>query len=246
METPLYFISDVHLMMNQSAAEEMKRTRLMSFLSHVSQTGGSLIILGDFFEFYFEYPHVIPKMFFPVMSKLHQLKQSGVEIHFMVGNHDYWVQGFITSFLSTKTYFDDTTITSNGKTFYLTHGDGLLSWDRGYRVLKRVIRNRLFIWLYRWLHPTIGYKIAEWVSNKGRHYEHTDEYNRNVINEIKTHAETMIKDRADYFICGHYHQIFSEEITGGEMFILGDWITYFSYGIFDGEKMEIKEWTDHA
>ncbi len=242
METPLYFISDVHLMLKSSAEEEKKQAKLLSFFSHIADTGGSLFILGDFFEFYFEYPHVIPKMFFPILSKLHQLKEAGVEIHFMTGNHDYWIQDFITSFLSTKSYMDDTIITSNGKTFYLTHGDGLLSWDRGYRALKRLIRNRLFIWCYRWVHPTIGYKFAEWISTKGRHYEHTAEYNQKVIAELKAHAETITKDDVDFFICGHYHQTVAEPIEGGQLFILGDWISYCSYGVFDGTTMALKEW----
>ena len=246
METPLYFISDVHLMLNTSVEEEQKRTRLISFFSHISETGGTLFILGDFFEFYFEYPHVIPKAFFPVFSKLFQLKHSGVDIHFIVGNHDYWIQDFITKTLTTKSYMSDTLIKVSGKTFYLSHGDGLLSWDKGYRALKKVIRNKIFIWLYRWLHPTIGYKIADWVSHQGRHYVHTDEYNQKVISELKTHAESIIKDDVDYVVFGHYHQIVDEPVANGRMYIIGDWLRYFSYGVFDGVEMKIEKWSDHA
>ncbi len=242
METPLYFISDVHLMLNTSPEEESKQKKLFSFLTHISNTGGTLFIVGDFFEFYFEYPHVIPKVYFSVFSKLHTLKESGVDIHFLVGNHDYWVQEFITSTLTTKTYLGETTITINGKTFYLTHGDGLLTWDRGYRALKSVIRNRVFIWLYRWLHPTLGYKIADWVSHRGQHYIHTDEYNQKVVKELKVFAETITNEGADFVICGHYHQMVNEPVNGGRLIVLGDWIQYFSYGVFDGKTMELKRW----
>lgn len=246
METPVYFISDIHLMLNLTPAEKERQEKLFRFLSHVKDTGGTLIINGDLFDFYFEYKHVIPKNYFKFYYNLYTLKNSGVEIHFILGNHDWWVLDFITETLTTKTYFDDATININGKKFYITHGDGYLSWDSGYRLLRSIIRSRLFIWLYRWIHPRIGYMFAHWISKKGEHYKHSEEYNLRICNELKISAQVQIDQGFDYFITGHYHQAQEIPINGGKMIILGDWLNYFTYGYFDGNELILKYWEKNA
>ncbi|MFQ6678254.1 MAG: UDP-2,3-diacylglucosamine diphosphatase [Fidelibacterota bacterium] len=242
MELPVYFISDIHLMLDNSEQEKERQQKLFRFFQKIAETHGSLFIVGDLFDFYFEYKHVIPKVYFPLYQKLYSLKQSGVEVHFITGNHDHWTLDFIEETLAYRVYKDDTTIELNGKKFYLTHGDGILSWDTGYRILKTVLRNKLFIWLYRWIHPTIGYGIAHAISARGHHYHHTQEYNNKVLSELKIFAETISADGFDYVIMGHYHQSTIENVNGGKLVVLGDWIQYFSYGIFDGNELEIKYW----
>ncbi len=242
METPVYFISDIHLMLNRSPTEKERQRHLFEFLDHIKETGGTLFINGDLFDFYFEYKHVIPKVFFEFYHKIYDVKQSGVEIHYILGNHDYWVLDFITETLTTKTYFDDTIIHINDKKFYITHGDGYLSWDRGYRILKTILRNPLFMWVYRMLHPRIGYAFAQWVSKKGEHYTHSDTFNQKVIDEMTGHALKKINDGFDYFITGHYHQAKEIPVNDGKLIILGDWLQYFSYGYFDGNTFTLKFW----
>jgi len=242
MHSPVYFISDVHLAIQPSEEEHKKQQRLFQFFHHVAQTGGTLFILGDLFDFYFEYPYVIPKMYFQLYHELFHLKSKGVALHFMAGNHDYWFQDFISEKLFDKTYTDDTVVEVNGKKFYLTHGDGILSWDRGYRLLKMVIRNPVFIWLYRWVHPTIGYSIANWISKKGQHYEHSDEHNERILSELEVFSKPYITNGFDYVITGHYHQATEKMINGGKLLILGDWIHYFTYGYFNGNDLSLKFW----
>ncbi|MCS5641366.1 MAG: UDP-2,3-diacylglucosamine diphosphatase, partial [Candidatus Marinimicrobia bacterium] len=123
-----------------------------------------------------------------------------------------------------------------------THGDGILSWDQGYRLLKMVIRNPVFIWLYRWVHPTIGYSIANWISKKGQHYEHSDEYNERILSELEAFSKPYITNGFDYVITGHYHQATEKMINGGKLLILGDWIHYFTYGYFNGNDLSLKFW----
>lgn len=242
MELPVYFISDLHLMLKLTPAEKIRRQKLFRFFEHVRNTGGTLFINGDIFDFYFEYKQLIPKMYFDFYYQINKLKESGVEIHFMLGNHDYWVLDFITEQLSTKTYFDDLSLEIEGKHFFITHGDGYLSWDSGYRLLRSVIRSRLFIWIYRWIHPRIGYGFAQWISKKGEHYQHSKEYDRRVQAEMEKHARAKLSNNYDFFITGHYHQALEFQIDHGKLFILGDWLRCFTYAEFDGRNMALKYW----
>ena len=135
--------------------ESVKREEILYsfFFDHVKDTGGTLFINGDLFDFYFEYQDVIPKVYAPFYYQiLKKLRESGVKVHCILRNHDYWVMDFIKDFLFDEVYEEDLKVKISNKTFYITHGDGYLSWDKSYRVLKRLIRSRIFIWFYRSLH----------------------------------------------------------------------------------------------
>jgi len=175
MKLPLYFISDVHLNLNSSANEVEKRERLIEFVRYVSKTGGTLFIVGDLFDFWFEYKHVMPKAYFDILTALNDAKLNGVDLHFIPGNHDCWGREFLDETLFNKVYPEGVTLDIKGKRFLISHGDGLLSWDRGYRVLRSVLRNRVFVFLYRWLHPDIGYAIAKNFS-RNDDYDHYSGY----------------------------------------------------------------------
>lgn len=244
MDLPLFFISDIHLMLHPQGRENTKQEKLFHFLDHVVKSKGTLFIVGDLFDFWFEYQHVMPKVYFPFLAKLHQVRQAGIEVHFLLGNHDYWVMDFITDTLMTKTYFNDTTFESNGRKFYLTHGDGLLSWDSAYRVLKKIIRNRWFIKCFRSLHPNVGYRFANWISKKGQHYVHTDEYNNRIVEDLMVFAQHKFDNGYNYVITGHYHQTRTVDRDNNKLIILGDWINYYSYAIFDGNDLVLKTWSD--
>ena len=239
MDLPVYFVSDIHLMLNDSKKSRRRQDNFFRFLSKVKETGGTLFIVGDLFDFYFEYPHTIPKMFFDLFCQIQDLRDRNIEVHYVLGNHDYWVQDFMTEKLMTTVYFNNADFTCAGKKFHLTHGDGILSWDHGYRILKTLIRNRVFIRLYRWLHPTIGYAFAQWISNRGYSNGHSDEYNERVQIELASYAESFIKQDVDYVISGHYHQRIDKDIRGGKLLILGDWIHAPSYGYFDGKHLSL-------
>lgn len=242
MKLPIYFISDIHLMLKRSKTEVKRQDILFEFLRHIKSTGGTLVINGDLFDFYFEYKYVIPKAFVPFYHEILLLRESGVKVHYILGNHDYWVQDFITDILFDKVYPSDTDFEISGKKFYVTHGDGYLSWDKGYRILKRIIRSKLFIWTYRAIHPTIGYSIAHWVSKKGDHYKHSEEYNKKILDEMALRSDDFIKKGYDYFITGHYHQAKELPVNSGKLIILGDWLSFFSYAKFDGKDLKLYFW----
>ena len=229
-------------MLNRTKKEVEREKILFNFFDHVSKTGGTLIINGDLFDFYFEYKDVIPKVYAPFYYQILKLRESGVRVHYVLGNHDYWVMDFINDTLFDKVYDDDVKLKVGEKTFYITHGDGFLSWDKSYRALKKFIRSRLFIWFYRSLHPRIGYSFANWVSKKGDHYVHTKEYNKKILDEMKIQSKPFLDGGCDYFISGHYHQAKELDMKNGKLLILGDWLSFFSYGKFDGNDLRLHFW----
>jgi UDP-2,3-diacylglucosamine hydrolase len=245
MDLPIYFISDIHLMLERSESEVSRQNKLFQFFSFVKKSGGTLVINGDLFDFYFEYKDVIPKVYVPFYHEILKLREAGVKVHFVLGNHDYWVLDFITETLFDYTYFSDTIFEINGKRFYVTHGDGYLSWDLGYRILKSFIHSRLFIWSYRLIHPRIGYAFGRWISKKGEHYLHSDAYNKRICDEMSMHAQKQLDQGYDYFITGHYHQAKDLPLNGGKLIILGDWLSFFSYAKFDGHDLKLKFWDNH-
>jgi len=241
MQLPIYFISDIHLLINSSNNEHVKKEKLFQFLNIVANSKGTLIINGDLFDFYFEYQHIIPKRFFDVYVKINELQKSNIKIHYLLGNHDYWPLDFITDKLNMIVHKGDIDFEINQKKFHVTHGDGLLSWEHGYRFVKKILHNRFFIWLFRWVHPTIGYGFAEWVASRSRHFEHSKEHNERVRKELIRVITPTIENGVDYFITGHYHQHTEETIGSGKMIVLGEWIKTFSYAVYDGKDLLLKK-----
>ena len=242
MKLPLYFISDVHLNLNSSANEVKKRKRLIEFFRYVSKMGGTLFIVGDLFDFWFEYKHVMPKAYFDILTALNDAKLNGVDLHFIPGNHDCWGREFLDETLFNKVYPEGVILDIKGKRFLISHGDGLLSWDRGYRVLRSVLRNRVFVFLYRWLHPDIGYAIAKNFSRNDDYDHYSAEQKEKIVEELIQYSEGQCKNDIDYVIIGHYHQHKDIRLENGQFLILGDWIKYHSYGFFDGESLSLKNW----
>ena len=242
MKTPVYFISDVHLKLSLDKMEVDRRDKLYRLFEKILETGGTCFFLGDLFDFYFEYPDLIPKAYSDFYEKATSLKKRGVDLHFLTGNHDYWTKEFMEDMIMDKVYFDDTQIEIDGKRFYLTHGDGLLSWDHGYRLLKKVIRSKTFIWLFHWLHPTLAYKIARFISRSGHHHTHTADFNKDVRIELKQVAEKHFENGFDYMISGHYHLGEMFTVNKGKLAVLGDWFYRPSYAVFDGHDLNLVLW----
>ena len=242
MNLPLFFISDIHLSLTNSDEEKQRRNDLIEFIRHVTEQKGSLFIVGDLFDFWFEYKYVMPKAYFDILSTFYQARSKGIEIYIIPGNHDYWTREFAEEILFTQVYPEGYSLESNGKKFLIFHGDGLLSRDTGYRVLRKLLRNRLFVFLYRWLHPDWGYAIARWISKTGDHSPHSDEYNELVIKELKEIGQNHGNNGVDYIVMGHYHQTKQVNLENGSLVILGDWIRFHSFGYFDGNEFSLNYW----
>jgi len=235
-----YFFSDVHLGLGSKDHERKKEQRVIRFLNMVKHDGGELFILGDLFDYWFEYRSVVPKGYFRLLSKLSDLRNRGIQISYLAGNHDFWLKDYLSEELGIKIFPGPIERTLSGKKFYLHHGDGLLKKDIGYRVLKRVLRNKVNIFLFSLLHPDITSWIARWSSRKSRAYTSKKQFEGN---DMVDFAKKKIHEGYDVVIMGHNHQSQFRELGKGVYVNLGDWIHENTYAVFDGNKIQLKRWS---
>ncbi len=235
-----FFISDVHLGGQHHKAERVKESRLLSFFEYVAEYGDRLFIVGDLFDFWFEYRTVIPRGYTKVLCALSRLQELGKEMHYIAGNHDFWMRNFIEEELGVTLHFDDFTYELDNKKFYLYHGDGLAKNDRGYRLLKRIFRNRTNIFLYSLIHPDLGIPLARWVSSLSRN--HTSRREPPEDSDYIQAALKKFEEGYDYVLFGHLHSP-NYQMFGQKIYVnLGDWMDHFSYAEFDGESLLLRQW----
>jgi len=238
MET--FFLSDVHLGLGTREEERAKEDRLLAFLDASRQAAEELIILGDLFDLWFEYRTVIPKGFHRTLAAIQRYTDEGIPVKFLTGNHDFWVGDFFETELGVTVLRDPTEISVQGKRVYLHHGDGLGTNDPGYRFIKPILRSRLSITLYRWLHPDIGVSIARGSSRSSRAYTSAKDFGED--KGMIAHATEKIRAGADVVVMGHCHVPTLQSIDNGIYVNLGDWITYNSYGVMTGGTMQLRTW----
>ncbi len=243
MTPTAFFISDVHLTLNDGEQERRRRDLLYEFLEMVGQSGGNLFIVGDFFDFWFEYEHVIPKRYFDVISQLHRLQQKGIVIHFILGNHDYWTNDFLNGSLGLHIYSSTADVDLDGARIHLTHGDGLLARDSGYRLMRKILRSRACIFLYRWLHPDLGIALAQSASRLSRKHNHSDSQAQACFEELTKYAQNRWDEGCDIVVMGHYHLNRLYTNPQGKSFLcLGDWISQFTYGKLSQGELTLETW----
>ncbi len=235
-----YFFSDVHLGLGPKEDDRKREDEVIRFLDAVKEDGRELFILGDLFDYWFEYKSVVPKGYFRLFSRLAELRSQGIVISYLAGNHDFWLKGYLTEELGIAIYPDPVERTIGGKRFYLHHGDGLLRNDTGYRILKRVLRNRVNIFLFSLLHPDLTSWIARWSSRTSRAYTSKKTFEGNDMVEF---ARTKISEGIDVVIMGHNHQSVFKELDHGVYVNIGDWLDEYTYAVFDGTKIQLKRWT---
>ncbi len=237
-----YFISDAHLGASTVKKERLKEEKLLSFFEYVSQNGERLFIVGDLFDFWFEYRTVIPKGYTRVLCALSRLNDVGIELHYIAGNHDFWMKDYLSREYGFQIHFDEVDITINRKRFYLFHGDGLARDDTGYRLLKKIFRNRVNIFLYSLLHPDLGVPLARWISSLSR--SHTSRDNPPSDEDYILRSLKKFEEGFDFSIFGHLHSPRFQEF-GQKVYInLGDWIDNFNYAEFDGKNIRLLEWKE--
>ncbi len=235
-----YFFSDVHLGMSSSKSERIKEKRLLAFLDHVAADADYVFIVGDLFDFWFEYRTVIPRGYTRVLSALHNLRELGKEMHYIAGNHDFWMRDYLSKELDIQVHFDALEIALGEKRFYIHHGDGIAKHDKGYRLLKRVFRNPVSIFLYSVIHPDLGIPLAKWVSNLSRN--HTGRQGPPDDRDYRELAQQQFLEGFDYVIFGHLHTP-NLQTFGKKVYVnLGDWIEHFTYAVFDGQNMHLEKW----
>lgn len=241
--THIYFASDFHLGVPDHASSRQREDLIVAWLNKIKNDALELYILGDIFDFWFEYKTVIPKGFIRLQGKLAEFADEGIPVHFFPGNHDLWMFDYFEKELNVFIHREPFKTTLGNKKFYLAHGDGLGPGDESYKILKRVFANPACKWLFGFLHPTIGMGIASLWSKKSRISSGKDERFLGEENEWLAiySKEVLLKEHFDYFIFGHRHLPLTLKVGENSEYInLGEWMNYHTYGVFDGEKAELK------
>jgi UDP-2,3-diacylglucosamine hydrolase len=241
----IYFLSDFHLGAPDAAASQVREKRIIQFLNEIKDDAAAIFIVGDLFDFWYEYEHVVPKGYVRILGKLAEITDSGVPVHFFVGNHDMWMKDYFQKEMNIPVYFEPQPFEFSGKKFLIGHGDGLGPGDKGYKFIKKIFRNRLCQWMFGILPPKAGIGIANYFSRKSRAQAGTtDEV---FLGEDKEWLITYCKEvllqttHYDYFIFGHRHLPIDFKLSDTSRYVnLGDWIKYFSYAVFDGNDLALK------
>lgn len=242
----IYFLSDFHLGAPDHATSLEREKRIVRFLERIRADAAEILIVGDLFDFWYEYRTVVPKGYTRILGKMAEITDSGIPIHFFTGNHDMWMKGYFEEELHIPVYHEPRAFAWNDRRFLVGHGDGLGPGDHGYKMLKKIFRNRVCQWLFGLLPPAIGVGLANYLSRSSRAV--TGLVDDHFLGEDKewliTYArEVLKKDFFDFLIFGHRHlpiDFCLGHPNGGaasRYINLGDWIRYHTYAVFDGEQL---------
>ncbi len=239
----IYFIADAHLGINTKDHSAIEREKLLvKWLDEVKKDADAIYLMGDIFDFWFEYKRAIPKGFTRFLGKICELTDNGIPVYYFAGNHDMWTFGYLEKEIGVKVFKEPLVTEINGKIFYIAHGDGLGPYDKSYNFLKKIFKNKIFQFLFRIIHPDCGIKIAHLWSSGSRN-------NHNYPKNLKPENEMLVKyaksvlqnEKIDYFVFGHRHIAFQYQINDACTFTnLGDWVNNFSYATFDGKNLELR------
>lgn len=241
-----YFVSDVHLGAPALRNNKERENLFVSFLDKIKDDAGEIFLMGDIFDFWFEYKKVVPRGFVRTLGKIAEITDSGIPVHFFTGNHDVWVFDYLPEEIGVIVHRDPMEITINDKIFYLSHGDGHDPKDKGYLFLKRLFTNKAAQFLFTRLHPNFALWLGHEWSKKSR-------ISKGLDPEISSNEEPLVdyaiqyakNNKVDFLIFGHRHIMLEKDIKpDAKVVFLGDWIHYFSYAVFDGDKLELKRYTN--
>lgn len=239
-----YFASDFHLGAPTPDESLVREKKVVRWLDEVRSDADEIFILGDVFDFWFEYKSVVPRGHVRLLGKLAEITDAGTPIHLFTGNHDMWIFDYLPRETGVVIHRDPVVRNLNGKQCLIGHGDGLGPGDHGYKFIKKVFRSPISRWLFARLHPNFGIGLANYFSGKSR--AATGDSDKNFLGKdgewLATYAEEFVHDPPiDYFIFGHRHLPMHIKLdSGAEYFNLGDWIHHFSYGVLRKEQFEIK------
>jgi len=242
----IYFLSDFHLGAPNHAISLEREKLLVQFLDEIKNDATEIFLVGDMFDFWYEYKRVVPKGYVRLLGKLGELTDAGIAIHFFVGNHDMWMKDYFFKELNIPVYYNPEEFERGGKKFLIGHGDGLGPGDHGYKRLKKLFRNPVSKWLFGIFPPRLGMGLANYMSRRSRAQTGTTE--ETFLGEDKEwliiYCKEVLQNRnIDFFVFGHRHLAIDYRLTDNSRYInLGDWLLYYSYAVFDGSTMELKSY----
>ncbi|MBW8050504.1 MAG: UDP-2,3-diacylglucosamine diphosphatase [Cytophagales bacterium] len=238
----VYFASDFHLGMPNPAESLEREKKIVRWLNSIENDAKAVFILGDIFDFWFEYKHAIPKGFIRIQGKFAELTDKGITVVFFTGNHDMWMFDYFTKELNIAVYRKAQEIIISGKKFLTGHGDGLGPHDKLYKLIKKIFESKICQWLFAWIHPNAGIAIGHYASKRSRlakdqkeKFMGEKEWLFNFCKQIESNSHH------DYYIFGHRHLPMDMDVSENSRYInLGEWVHHCAYAVFDGEKLELK------
>lgn len=242
----IYFASDLHLGVPTYDKSLAREKHFVKWLDEVKHDAAEIYLVGDLFDFWFEYKKAVPRGYVRLLGKLAEIADSGIPILLFTGNHDMWIFDYLPQEIGLTLYREPIEKEYNGKSFFIGHGDGLGPGDHGYKFIKKVFENPLSQWAFARLHPNLGIGAADYFSRKSR--ASTGESDAVFLGEenewlVIFCKEILKKQHFDYFIFGHRHLPLEIDLKQNSRYVnLGDWIQYFTYGMFDGNEMHLKEY----
>ena len=242
----IYFASDQHFGSPSLKLSKEREIFFLKWLDKIQEDAFSLFLLGDLFDFWFEYNKVVPKGFVRVLGKLANFTDNGIPVHFFVGNHDLWMKDYFETEINISVHFNPKDFVFNNKKFFLGHGDGLGSKDTGYKLMKKIFTNKLAQRAFRILHPDLGIHMGQYFSSRNKKI--SSKKDSTLIGDDSKNlsfyiSEKLQKEHFDFFIFGHLHKPLEINLNSKSKYInLGDWISHFTYASFDGTKLELKKW----
>lgn len=235
-----FFISDIHLGLQSLEFEKSKERLLVKFLEFAKNNCDELFIVGDLFDYWFEYNRVYQKGFFRTLTALQDLTERGVKLHYFIGNHDFLHRDFFVKEIGAVLYSDPISVILNGSKFFIGHGDGMVKNDTGYNILKFFLRNRVTQKLYSFIHPDLGIALASKTSKTSRDYTAKKDYGE--TDGLFDAAKQKIDDGYDYVLFGHIHKQIFKQYKNGYYVNLGSWLDKPCYGSFTNSEFKIVDW----
>lgn len=241
----IFFISDLHLGAPNYEASLAREKRFVRWLDEIADEAAELFIMGDLFDFWFEYRSAVPRGYVRALGKIAELSDRGIPVHLFTGNHDMWIFDYLPKELGVQLHREPIIRSWNGRRFLLGHGDGLGPGDHGYKLIKKVFTNPFLQWAFARLHPNLGIGLANYLSRRSRAKTGADD--AHFLGEEKEWLvqychQRLQQEHFDYFVFGHRHLPLDIDLKnhGARYLNLGDWLQYYSYGVFDGQAMHLR------
>jgi UDP-2,3-diacylglucosamine hydrolase len=234
----IYFASDFHLGAPNHEESRKRENKIVDWLSSIEHDAAAIFLMGDIFDFWFEYGTTIPKGNIRLQGKLAFMADAGIPIIMFTGNHDMWMFGYFTEEMNIPIYRDLLELDVEGTRMLIGHGDGLGPGDHTYKLLKKIFRNKMCQWLFERLHPNTGMAIANYWSSQSR-ISNTEKGEDAFLGDkeylVQFCNEMEEKSHFDYYVFGHRHLPLDVKIGESSRYInLGEWVSHFTYGKFDG------------
>ena len=242
-KTKTYFASDFHLGLDLDKSSNEREKIIVTWLESIKSDADTLYLVGDIFDHWFEYKKVIPKGYMRFFGKLAELSDNGVKIHFFKGNHDMWVYDYFGQELDIVIHDKEVIHEIDGQRFFITHGDGLGKGDASYKIIKSILRNPVLQWFYSILHPTFGLSLMKIMSGKSRDGHQHANGSKEQFNLITFADKASATIGFNYFICGHIHTPELKTLSDNKTIYcnLGDWMTHFTYAMWDGQTLKLEQ-----